>query len=55
MSRTLYPNILIAEAANRVTVLDSHARPQRTAPLSDFGGGRPYLDKIHDSTLSQLQ
>ena len=25
-------------------VLDLHARPQRTAPLSDFGGGRPYLD-----------
>ena len=29
---------------NFIAVLDSHARPQRTAPLSDFGGGRPFLD-----------
>ena len=31
---------------NCKVMFDSNARPQRTAPLSNFGGGRPYLDRI---------
>ena len=35
-------------------LLDSHARPQRTAPLSDLGGGRPYLDKYFSAEMELL-